>query len=54
MCNKNRIPETEEKCRETKCNSIDDDLEDTQRYNDNIDHTSNEDSKEKVGCTMEK
>ena len=49
MCNKNNIPTTEEKCRETRCNSIDNDLEPTHSYTYNIDKSTSDASKEKVG-----
>ena len=49
MCNKNNIPATEENCRETRCNSIDNDLEPTHSYAYNIDKPTSDASKEKVG-----
>ena len=49
MCNKNNIPTTEEKCRETRCNSIDNDLEPTHSYSYNLEKSTSDASKEKVG-----
>ena len=49
MCNKDKIPTTEESCQETKCNAINDDLDSKQSYTHDRDQSSNEVSIEQVG-----
>lgn len=50
MCHKDEIPKVEEKCLDTKCNSIDNDVDPTQGYGYNVDQPSGDISIEKVSC----